>query len=139
MADRRHAEISEVLGCQLGQGCLIDRVFPECLLIAFQAEAAQSGRNVHGIHTHTWPYSSTGYSCRHVGRAPSVEPLAAEPSHQNEIASLPYPMRRNTILAREALKSSDQFGNGPVRSPHRTAFSLTVPPTLLAPADEVIE
>jgi hypothetical protein len=69
MADRRHAEVSEVLGGQLGQDCLMDRVFPECLLVAFQA-----------IHTHTWPHSSTGYSRRHVGRyvscAPSVEPLA---------------------------------------------------------------
>ena len=80
MADRRHAEVSEVLGGQLGQDCLIDRVFPECLLVAFQAEAAQPGRDIHGIHTHTWPHSSTGYSRRHVGRyvsrAPSVEPLA---------------------------------------------------------------
>jgi len=57
MADRRHAEVSEVLGGQLGQDCLIDRVFPECLLVAFQAEAAQPGTNIHGIHTHTWPHS----------------------------------------------------------------------------------
>jgi len=39
MADRRHAEVPEVLGRQLGQACLIDRIFPECLPIAFQAEA----------------------------------------------------------------------------------------------------
>jgi hypothetical protein len=80
MADRRHAEVSEVLGGQLGQDCLIDRVFPECLLVAFQAEAAQPGRDIHGIHTHTWPHSSNGCSRGHVGRyvsrAPSVEPLA---------------------------------------------------------------
>ncbi len=50
MADRRHAEVSEVLGGQLGQDCLIDRVFPECLLVAFQAEAAQPGRDIHAIH-----------------------------------------------------------------------------------------
>ena len=68
MANRRHAEVSEVLGGQLGQNCLIDRVFPECLLVAFQAEAAQPGRDIHGVHTHTWPHSSTGYSRRHVGR-----------------------------------------------------------------------
>ena len=43
MADRRHAEVCEVLGRQLGKACLIDRVFPECLLVAFQAEAAQPG------------------------------------------------------------------------------------------------
>ena len=80
MADRRHAEISEVLGGQLGQDGLVDRVFPECLLVAFQAEAAQPGRDIHGIHTHTWPHPSNGYGRRHVGRyvscAPSVEPLA---------------------------------------------------------------
>src|SRR5215210_7228084 len=78
MADRRHAEVSEVLGGQLGQDCLIDRVFPECLLVAFQAEAAQPGTDIHGIHTHTWPHSSTGYSRRHVdhvSRALSVESL----------------------------------------------------------------
>ena len=34
MADRRHAEVCEVLGRQLGEACLIDRVFPECLLVA---------------------------------------------------------------------------------------------------------
>ena len=80
MADRRHAEVSEVLGGQLGQDCLVDRVFPECLLVAFQAEAAQPGRDIHGVHTHTWPHSSTGYSRRHVGcyvsREPPVEPPA---------------------------------------------------------------
>ena len=74
MADRRHAEISEVLGGQLGQDGLVDRVFPECLLVAFQAEAAQPGRDIHAIHTHTWPHSST--VGRYVSRAPSVEPLA---------------------------------------------------------------
>ena len=58
MADRRHAEVSEVLGGQLGQACLIDRVFPECLPVAFQAEVAQPGRDIHGVHTHTWPHSS---------------------------------------------------------------------------------
>jgi len=58
--DRRHAEVPEVLGRQLGQACLIDRIFPECLPIAFQAEAAQPGRNVHDVHTHTWPHSSAG-------------------------------------------------------------------------------
>ena len=58
MANRRHAEVSKVLGAQLGQGCLIDRVFPKCLLVAFQAEAAQPGKDIHGVHTHTWPNSS---------------------------------------------------------------------------------
>ena len=54
MADRRHTEFPKVLGGQLGQDCLVDRVFPECLLIAFQAEAAQPGTDIHGIHTPTW-------------------------------------------------------------------------------------
>jgi len=58
MADRRHAEVSEVLGGQLGQDCLIDRIFPECLLVTFQAEAAQPGKDIHGVHTHTWRHSS---------------------------------------------------------------------------------
>ncbi len=111
MADRRHAEVSEVLGSELGQGCLIDRVFPECLLVAFQAEAAKPGTNIHGIHTHTWPHSSTGYGRRHVGRYVSRAPAGprTKPSHQNEITSLLHPMRRNTFfLGREALESADQ-------------------------------
>src|SRR5262249_6444048 len=58
MAERRHAEVSEVLGCQLGQARLIDRIFPECLPVALQAEAAQPGRDIHSVHTHTWPHSS---------------------------------------------------------------------------------
>ena len=60
MADRRHAEFTEILGRQLGQDYLVYRVFPECLHVAFQAEAAQPGRNIHGVHTHTWPHSSAG-------------------------------------------------------------------------------
>ena len=65
MADRRHAEVFEVLGGQLGQDCLIDRVFSECLLVAFQAEVAQPLRDSMAF-TRTWPNSSTGYSRRHV-------------------------------------------------------------------------
>ena len=74
MADRCHAEVPEVLGRQLGQDYLVYRVFPECLLVAFQAEAAKPGTNIHGIHTHTWPHSSTGYGRRHVGRYVSRAP-----------------------------------------------------------------
>jgi len=74
MADRRHAEVSEVLGGQLGQDGLIDRVFLECLLVTFQAEAAQPGRDIHRIHTQTW--TRRCHVGRYISRAPSVEPLA---------------------------------------------------------------
>jgi hypothetical protein len=68
MADRRHAEVCEVLGRQLGEACLIERIFPECLFVAFQVGAAQPGRDTHGSHTHTWPHSSTSDNRRHVPR-----------------------------------------------------------------------
>ena len=103
MADRRHAEVSEVLGSQLGQDGLIDRVFPECLLVAFQAEAAQPGRDIHGIHTHTWPHSFTGYS-RRTAATLAVRRRSSrsrtKPSHQNEIASLLHPLERNTFFVK---------------------------------------
>jgi hypothetical protein len=41
-------------------------------------------------------------------------------------------------LAVEALESADQPRSEPVRTPQRTALSLTIP-TLLVLADEVIE
>ena len=71
-----HAKISEVLGGELGQDCLIDRVFPECLLVAFQAEAAQPDRDIHGIHrtlgrTHPLDIAAARWPLRY--RAPSVE------------------------------------------------------------------
>ena len=103
MADRRHAEVSEVLGGQLGQVCLIDRVFPECLLVAFQAEAAQPGRDIHGVHTHTWPHSSIGNSRYHVGRYVSRHRSSRS---RNELASLPHSVGRNrSFLARGARES----------------------------------
>ena len=128
MADRRHAEVSEVVGGQLGQDCLIDRVFPECLLVAFQAEAAQPGRDIHGIHTHTWPHSSNGHSRRHVGRyvsrAPSVEPLADQAvAPEGDSQFTPPHGAKHVFLAREALESADQPRSEPVRTPQRTAHS----------------
>jgi hypothetical protein len=42
-------------------------------------------------------------------------------------------------LAVEALEAADQPRSEPVRTPQRTALSRTIPPTLLALADEVIE
>ena len=63
-----------------------------------------------------------------------------KPSHQNEIANLPHPKGRKTFsLALEALESSDQPRSEPVRNSQRTALSLTIPLTLLAFPDEVIE
>ena len=79
MADRRHTEVSEVLGGQLGQDSS-SIAFSRMPLVAFQAEAAQPSRDIDAIHTPTLTHSSTGYRRRHVGRyvsrAPSVEPLA---------------------------------------------------------------
>lgn len=102
MADRRHAEVFEVLRGQLGQDCLIDRVFPECLLVAFQAEAAQPGRDIHAIHrtfgrTHPLAIAvvtSAGPSA--VRRRSSRSRI--RPSHQNEKASLLHPMGRDTFF-----------------------------------------
>jgi hypothetical protein len=140
MANRRHTELSEVLGGQLGQDCLIDRVVPECLLVAFQAEAAQPDTDIHGIHTHAWTHSSSGYSRRHVGRyvsrAPSAEPPADQPWHQNEVASLPHALARNRFFW--FVQNENPRTNERARNPKRTALSLTIPATLLALADEVM-
>ena len=138
MADRRHTEFSEVLGGQLGQDCLVDRVVPECLLIAFQAEAAQPGTDIHGIHTHTWPHSSTGYR-----RAKSADTLAVrgrssrsrtKPSHQNEIASLPHHIGRNTFFWLVE-RGPESAGANPERASENGAQPHD-PPTLLALAHE---
>jgi len=96
MADRRHAELSEVLGSQLGQGCLIDRVFPECLLVAFQAEAAQPGRDIHAIHrtlgrTHLLAMAAASSAATLAVRRRSSH-SRTKPLHRSEIASLPYPV-----------------------------------------------
>jgi hypothetical protein len=48
-------------------------------------------------------------------------------------------MGQNTFLAREALESADQARSEPVRTLKGTALSPTIPPALLAIADEVIE
>jgi hypothetical protein len=90
MADRRHAEFSEVLGRQLGQDCLVYRVFPECLLVAFQAEAAQPGRDIHGVHTHTWPHSSAGDSRRQL-REPVGRPSPVKPPTRMRNSAYPSP------------------------------------------------
>ena len=92
MADCRHAEVSEVFGRQLGEACLIDRIFLECLPIAFQAEAAQPGRDIHGVHTHTWPHSSRVITAT----APACAGGQAAP--QNEKLSLLHPMARTTFF-----------------------------------------
>jgi hypothetical protein len=115
MANRRHAEVSEVLGGH----CLVDRIFPECLFVAFQVEAAQPGRDIHAIYRTLRRHSSAGCSRRHVGRsvgrALPVWLLAHQPSQQNEIvASLLHPTGRNTpFLACEAVQSMDQPGASP--------------------------
>jgi hypothetical protein len=85
MSNRRHTEVFEVLGGQLGQDCPIDRVVPECLLVAFQAEAAQPGTDIHGIHTHTWTHSSTGYS-RH---GASLRQRSGRPTRMRETQFTP--------------------------------------------------
>ena len=105
MADRRHAEFFEVLGRQLGQDYLVYRVFPECPLVAFQAEAAQPGRDIHGVHTHTSPYSSAGDSRRQLR-----EPGRGQAAHQNEELSLPQPRVRITFFG--SLVSEDQCRRG---------------------------
>ena len=46
---------------------------------------------------------------------------------------------KHVFLAREALESADRPRSESVRIPQRTALSLTIPPMLLALADEVIE
>jgi hypothetical protein len=46
---------------------------------------------------------------------------------------------KQAFLAVEALEAADQPRSEPVRTPQRTALSLTIPPTLLVLADEVIE
>ena len=102
MADRRHAEVCEVLGRQLGEACLIDRVFPECLLVAFQAEAAQPGRDIHGF-------------TRTVGRTHPLVTTAG--TSANEKLSLPQPAWMHTFFGREALVPESQTGRGP-NDPH---------------------
>ena len=102
MADRRHAEVSEVLGRQLGEACLIDRVFPECLLVAFQAEAAQPGRDIHGF-------------TRTLGRTHQLVTTAG--TSANEKLSLPQPAWMHTFFGREALVPESQTGRGP-NDPH---------------------
>jgi hypothetical protein len=59
MADRRHAEVPEVLGRQLGQACLIDRIFPECLPIAFRF-GGKSGSWISGQTGPLGPNSDIG-------------------------------------------------------------------------------
>ena len=95
MADRRHAEVCKVLGRQLGQAYLIDRIFPECLPIAFQAEAAQPGRDIHGF-------------TRTLGR---THPLVTTTgTSANEKLSLPQPAWMHTFFGREALVSERMPG-----------------------------
>ena len=66
MADRRHAEVSEILGRQLREACLIDRVFPECLLVASRPRPRSQAEIP--MDSHTWPHSSTSDNRRHVPR-----------------------------------------------------------------------
>jgi hypothetical protein len=73
---------------------------------------------------------------RHVGRAPSAEPCAYRPWHQNEVASLPP---KGEALFWKALESTDRSGGEPMRPPSGAVLSLSIPPTLLARADKVIE
>ncbi len=51
MADRRHAEVPEVLGRQLGQACLIDRIFPECLPIEMSMTFTRTLGRTHPLVT----------------------------------------------------------------------------------------
>ena len=46
VADQSHAEILEVLGCQLRQNCRVDCVISEGLLVTGEAETTQPCRNV---------------------------------------------------------------------------------------------
>jgi hypothetical protein len=125
MADGRHTELPKVLGGQLGQDCLVDRVFPECLLIAVQAEAAQPGTDIHGIHTPSAliHWLSPRQVGRYGSRAPSVESLADQTVARDEVASLPYHIGRNTFfLLVGAPKSVDE-----PRASLRERLSLTIP------------
>jgi hypothetical protein len=47
MSDRRHADVFEVLGCQLRQNCFVDRVLAECRLVLSEVEAPQPTSEVH--------------------------------------------------------------------------------------------
>ena len=69
-----------------------------------------------------------------------------KPAHQNEIASLPHPVGRNTFFLLVMRWNTPTRKDPPARvrtnpgaRPVRMALSLTVPPTLLASADVVIE
>jgi|SRR6516162_6490616 hypothetical protein len=50
MPDRRHADVFEILGCQLRQNCFVDRVLAECRLVLSEAKAPQPTSEFHD-----WP------------------------------------------------------------------------------------
>jgi hypothetical protein len=62
------------------------------------------------------------------------------PSHQNEIASLLHPVgAKHFFWPAKRWNPPDRPRSESVRIPQRTALSLTIPPMLLALADEVMK
>jgi hypothetical protein len=60
-----HAKVLEVLGSQLRQYSLVDRIVAECLLVLLQPETVEPGRDIHARLPAALAYLTT--NCRGAG------------------------------------------------------------------------
>ena len=73
VAYRDHADILQIIGCQLGQHCPIDFVIAKVGLVSREAQAAQPRRYVH--RRPLYPVNSSGPLVGFAGRSKQIRAL----------------------------------------------------------------